>query len=60
MSDLVPDAGAGDRLDRGQDSDALAETAAAAMKLMATLLRNKVAHGSATPEREVRQGAGRP
>jgi hypothetical protein len=54
MSELVPDADAGALLDHVKTADELAETAAAAMRLMAALLRSKTARGSAAPEREAR------
>lgn len=54
MSELVADAHAGALLDHVQNSDELADTAAAAMKLMAALLRSKIAAELAAPERAAR------
>lgn len=54
MSELVPDAHAGALLDHVKIADELADTAAAAMKLMAALLQSKLATKLAAPERASR------
>ena len=47
MSHLVPDAGAGALLERVEDEGELADAAAAAMKLMAALIKSATSHGAA-------------